>query len=59
MELFARLCREQGITLVFVSHHLDHALRYAERLIALRAGRIERDVATASTSVDELRGLYG
>jgi phosphonate transport system ATP-binding protein len=59
MELFARLCREQGITLVFVSHHLDHALRYAERLVALRAGRIERDVATSSTSADELRGLYG
>jgi len=59
MELFARLCREQGITLVFVSHHLEHALRYAERLVALRAGRIERDVKTAGASADELRGLYG
>jgi phosphonate transport system ATP-binding protein len=59
MELFARLCREQGITLVFVSHHLEHALRYAERLVALRAGRIERDVKTVTTSADELRGLYG
>ncbi len=35
MELFARLRSESGITLVFVSHNLDHALAYA------RAGSIQ------------------
>jgi phosphonate transport system ATP-binding protein len=59
MELFTRLCREQGITLLFVSHHLEHALRYADRLVAMQKGRIERDVPTSSTNAEELRSLYG
>ena len=58
MEMFCRLVGQQGLTLVFVSHNLEHAVRYADRLIALRAGRIERDVPATGVRVEELRGLY-
>ena len=40
MAVFARVSRETGTTLVFTTHHLDHALRYAERVIGLAGGRL-------------------
>lgn len=58
MELFTRLMRDEGITLVFTSHHLDHALAYAERLIGLRAGRMVLDCASSSQDIAQLRELY-
>ncbi|TDQ84132.1 phosphonate transport system ATP-binding protein [Dongia mobilis] len=58
MNLFAELIREKGLTLVFTSHHINHALRYADRVVALRNGRIELDVATAGVDAAALRGIY-
>lgn len=58
MELFTRLMRDEGITLVFTSHHLDHALGYAERLIGIKAGRIVLDDVSASQDIAQLRELY-
>jgi len=58
METFAKLARDHGLTLVFVSHHLDHALHYAERVLGLRNGRLELDAPTASENVESLRSLY-
>jgi len=40
LELFRRLNREAGRTLVAVLHDLNQACRYADHLIALRDGRI-------------------
>ncbi|HSX61726.1 MAG TPA: ABC transporter ATP-binding protein [Tahibacter sp.] len=40
LELFRRLNREQGRTLVAVLHDLNQACRYADHLIALRDGRV-------------------
>lgn len=59
MALFARLVGERGLTLVVVSHHLDHALGYAQRVVGMRHGHIEVDAAANSLSASELRGLYG
>ncbi|MYM99243.1 ABC transporter ATP-binding protein, partial [Duganella vulcania] len=42
MELLARLNREQGITVVMVTHEPDMAL-YAQRIVRFRDGRIESD----------------
>jgi phosphonate transport system ATP-binding protein len=58
METFARLARGQGLTLVFVSHHLEHALRYADRVLGLRGGGLALDAATAGESLASLRTLY-
>ena len=40
MAVFARVSRDTGTTLIFTTHHLDHALRYAERVIGLAGGRL-------------------
>ena len=42
MAIFQRLNREQGITIILVTHELDIA-RYAQRIIHMRDGLIERD----------------
>mgnify|MGYP001811234378 CR=1 FL=1 len=43
MELLFRLTRDKGLTLVFVSHHMAHARRFADRIIMLDAGRVVFD----------------
>lgn len=58
MELFVELMRRQGITLLYSSHHLDHALRYADRVVGLRAGRVELDAPAAGHNARELRAIY-
>lgn len=58
MEAFTDLVRDKGLTLVFVSHHLDHAIRYADRILALRAGRLDLDTPANTETVARLRTLY-
>ncbi|GIX09752.1 phosphonate ABC transporter ATP-binding protein [Elioraea sp.] len=43
MTLFERLAREDGITLLFTTHAMAHALAHAKRVLGLRAGRIALD----------------
>jgi phosphonate transport system ATP-binding protein len=59
MAVFARVSRDTGTTLIFTTHHLDHALRYAERVIGLAGGRLQLDAPAASLAPGSLRGLYG
>ena len=58
MKLFLTLIRDEGITLVFVSHNLEHALKYSDRVIGLRNGRIDLNSPSIRESVASLRGLY-
>ncbi len=58
MALFSRLIAGHGMTLVFSSHDLDHARRYADRVIALRAGEVVIDRPTAAVDFSQLAGLY-
>ncbi|MFW5828728.1 MAG: phosphonate ABC transporter ATP-binding protein [Planctomycetota bacterium] len=59
MRLFSDLARESGLTMVFVSHHLEHAVRYADRVIGLRDGVLALDRSTAGLQARELEGMYG
>ena len=43
LELVRRLNRERGMTIVLVLHDLNHAARYADRMVALSEGRIVAD----------------
>jgi phosphonate transport system ATP-binding protein len=58
MDLFHRLNVEQNITFVFVSHQVEHALKYANRILGLRAGRLELDIPSAAQTPQMLRELY-
>lgn len=40
LDLFARLRREDGVTVVAVLHDLAHAARYADHVIAMKAGAV-------------------
>ncbi|MBL8444243.1 MAG: ATP-binding cassette domain-containing protein [Zoogloeaceae bacterium] len=58
MQVFSDLAQAQGLTLVFVTHHLEHALRYADRVLGLQGGRLALDAPTANQSIAGLRGMY-
>ncbi len=59
MNLFLRRIKDEGLTLLFVSHNLDHALSYADRIIGLRDGKFELDAPAKSENIESLRELYG
>jgi phosphonate transport system ATP-binding protein len=59
MGLFAHLIRRSGMTLVFTSHQIDHALAYSDRVVALRGGRVVLDAPSRDVTRVELRALYG
>jgi phosphonate transport system ATP-binding protein len=58
MELFFRLVRDEGVTVVFTSHNIEHALRYGDRVLGLADGGVRLDATAASLSPTDLRGLY-
>jgi iron complex transport system ATP-binding protein len=61
LDLCQELNRDQGTTLVAVLHDLNHACRYADHLIAMRAGAVvaEGDPRTVVTAdlIEEVFGL--
>jgi len=58
MEVFVRLMRDEGVTLLFTSHHLRHARDFGDHLIALRKGEKVLDAPAAGHSLDSLNAIY-
>ncbi len=58
MELFFRLVRSEGVTVIFTSHNIDHALRFGDRVLGLAGGRIEIDAPARDLSRSALSALY-
>jgi putative ABC transport system ATP-binding protein len=58
MEIFQRLNRERGITLVLVTHETDIA-QYAQRVVVFKDGKIKKDypVEDQRDAAEELRNL--
>jgi putative ABC transport system ATP-binding protein len=58
MEIFQRLNRERGITLVLVTHESDIA-EYAQRVVVFKDGKIKKDyqIANQRDAAEELRNL--
>ncbi|MCJ2163201.1 MULTISPECIES: phosphonate ABC transporter ATP-binding protein [unclassified Pseudodesulfovibrio] len=59
MRLFVDLIRSRGLTLVYTSHSVRHALEYSDRVVGLRAGKVELDSRSSDLSADALRRIYG
>jgi putative ABC transport system ATP-binding protein len=58
MEIFQRLNRERGITLVLVTHESDIA-QYAQRVVVFKDGKIKKDYAVEDQrdAAEELKNL--
>jgi phosphonate transport system ATP-binding protein len=58
MGCFVELIRREGLTLVFTTHDLRHALSYGDRVVGLRAGRVIIDAPAATLDLPSLRSFY-
>jgi len=59
MEILADINRQDGKTVVVTLHQVDYAVRYCQRAVALKAGRIHFDGAASELSTQFLNDLYG
>jgi phosphonate transport system ATP-binding protein len=59
MECFTSVLQPARRTFVFTSHNLEHALKYADRLLGLNGGVLTLDASSKSQSLSSLKGLYG
>ncbi|HRL20824.1 MAG TPA: ATP-binding cassette domain-containing protein [Alcaligenes sp.] len=58
MRAFSELARQDALTLVFVTHHLEHALNYADRVIGLKDQRLSLDAPSNDLDIAQLRSMY-
>lgn len=58
LDLLWRIVREEGLTMLCTLHHLELAQEYADRILGMKAGRIEINAAIADTDTDQLNALY-
>jgi phosphonate transport system ATP-binding protein len=59
MSDFQRINRDMNITVLINIHHVDLALRYANRIIGIQAGRIVYDGPTEGVDEEVLKKIYG
>lgn len=58
MAHFRSLVKKNGISLLFVSHDLDHALEYADRIVAIQAGTVVLNRSAQKVKKNELKEIY-
>ncbi|SKA15650.1 phosphonate transport system ATP-binding protein [Enhydrobacter aerosaccus] len=58
MQVLGRVARDYGITVLCSLHHVDHALKMADRIIGMQAGRIVVDKPARDVSPEDLRSIY-
>jgi phosphonate transport system ATP-binding protein len=59
MEALCDLNREDGLTVVVTLHQVDYALRYCDRVVALKAGKIVYDGPPKDLATKQLIDIYG
>ena len=59
MELLSDLNRQDGLAIVVTLHQVDYALRYCDRVVALKAGKKVYDGPTSGLTRDKLIDIYG
>jgi phosphonate transport system ATP-binding protein len=58
MALLLNLVRQDGLSLLVISHRLEHTLAYSDRILGLQDGRITLDMPTAKASAAGLRHFF-
>lgn len=58
MELLLGLVRQEGQSLLVISHRLEHTLAYSDRILGLAQGRIALDRPTRGTDARLLRRFF-
>jgi phosphonate transport system ATP-binding protein len=58
MATLAALANEQDATLIFVSHRMEHAIRFSERIVGLGGGRVALDQPSDTVSEAELTRFF-
>jgi phosphonate transport system ATP-binding protein len=58
MQLLRTTVSERGLGLVFVSHDLQHAVRFSDRIIGLTHGRVALDVAASEVDPKGLQSFF-
>ena len=58
MALLLSLVREEGLSLLMISHRLEHTLRFSDRILGLAQGRIALDLTTADADAAGLRRFF-
>lgn len=59
MDDFQRINRDFGMTIVANMHHVDLAMKYASRIIGIKAGKIVYDGPTSGVNESTLSQIYG
>jgi phosphonate transport system ATP-binding protein len=58
MEVFSDLVRKNGITLVFTTHDMEHAVSFSDRIIALKGGHVHFDLPASAVRRSEIDGVF-
>jgi phosphonate transport system ATP-binding protein len=58
MALLLGLVREKGLSLLMISHRLEHTLQFSDRILGLAQGRITLDLPTSQADVAGLRRFF-
>lgn len=58
MGLLADLARQRGITVLFTTHHMEHATAFADRIVGLRGGTVALDTPAATARTAELERFF-
>jgi phosphonate transport system ATP-binding protein len=58
MELLLNLVRQDGLSLLMISHRLEHTLAYSDRILGLHQGRITLDLPTGQATASALRHFF-
>ena len=59
MELLVELNQRDGLGVIVTLHQVDYAIRYCDRVVALKAGQIVYDGPTTGLDTKQLIDIYG
>ena len=58
MGLFQHLAQDEGLTLIYTTHNLEHALAYSERVVMLKNGTVVHEGLSSDQHAHTLRRYY-